>query len=148
MDDNDRKLINLLQENARYSLKQLSEKVFLSSPAVAARISKLEHNGLILGYHASANYDRMGFHILAFINLVMQPKMKSDFTAFIQNVPNVLECHVVSGNYTMLMKAAFPSTTELDQFIAQVQRYGSTETHIVFSTPIQPRGIVLPMEEE
>ena len=63
MDHIDKKLLRLLQENARYSLKQLSERVYLSSPAVAARIDKLEREGVINGYHADANLDKMGYHI-------------------------------------------------------------------------------------
>ena len=54
----------------------------------------------------------------------------------------------VSGNYTMLIKAAFPSTVDLDRFIGQIQRYGTTETRIVFSTPVPARGILIPDSEE
>lgn len=148
MDRIDKKLLHLLQENARYSLKQLSEKVYLSSPAVAARIEKLERDGVITGYHAYANLDKMGYHITVFVNVEMSPKNKPQFIEFIQDVPNVLECNIVSGSYTMLLKAAFPSTTDLDEFIGNVQKYGATETHIVFSTPVPARGILKKEEAE
>ena len=143
MDRIDKKLLRLLQENARYSLKQLSEKVFLSSPAVAARIQKLEDDGIISGYHADISLDKMGYHITAFINLEMTPKQKAEFLPFISRVPNVIECNTVSGNYTMLMKVSFPSTTDLDVFIGQLQKFGHTETQIVFSVPVPHRGIVV-----
>ena len=148
MDHIDKKLIRLLQENARYSLKQLSERVYLSSPAVSARIEKLERDGIIKGYHANADLDKMGYHITVFVNLEMNPKQKPAFIDFIREIPNVLECNIVSGNYTMLIKAAFPSTVDLDRFIGQIQRYGTTETHIVFSTPVPTRGIFIPDTEE
>lgn len=61
MDDIDRKILKLLQENARMSLKTIAEKTFLSSPAVSARIEKLEKDGVIAGYHAC------NFHIICFI---------------------------------------------------------------------------------
>ena len=113
MDKIDKKLLRLLQENARYSLKQLSEKVYLSSPAVAARIEKLEEEGIITGYHADISLDKMGYHITAFINLEMTPKQKASFIPFIAEVPNVIECNTVSGGSTsMLMKVSFPSTSE------------------------------------
>ena len=70
MDDNDIKLISLLQDNARNTLKKLSEQIFLSSPAVAARIEKLQRDGIITGYHADVNYEKLGYHIIAFINTV------------------------------------------------------------------------------
>lgn len=147
MDHIDNKLLRLLQENARYSLKQLSERVFLSSPAVAARIDKLEHEGVIKGYHANVDLDKMGYHITVFVNLEMSPKQKPAFIDYIQTVPNVMECNIVSGNYTMLIKAAFPSTVDLDRFIGRIQKFGTTETHIVFSTPVPVRGIITPEEE-
>jgi Lrp/AsnC family leucine-responsive transcriptional regulator len=143
MDRIDKKLLRLLQENARYSLKQLSEKVFLSSPAVAARIQKLEDDGIISGYHADISLDKMGYHITAFINLEITPKQKAEFLPFISRVPNVIECNTVSGNYSMLMKVSFPSTTDLDVFIGQLQKFGHTETQIVFSVPVPHRGIVV-----
>ena len=59
MDDIDRKILKLLQENARMSLKTIAEKTFLSSPAVSARIEKLEKDGVIAGYHAA--YHRLLF---------------------------------------------------------------------------------------
>ncbi len=143
MDKIDRKLLKLLQENARYSLKQLSERVYLSSPAVAARIEKLEEEGIITGYHADVSFDKMGYHITAFINLEMAPKQKAAFLPFITAVPNVIECNTVSGNYTMLMKVSFPSTSDLDVFIGQLQKFGHTETQIVFSVPVAHRGLVI-----
>lgn len=148
MDRIDKKLLRLLQENARYSLKQLSEKVFLSSPAVAARIQKLEDDGIISGYHADISLDKMGYHITAFINLEMTPKQKAEFLPFISRVPNVIECNTVSGNYSMLMKVSFPSTTDLDVFIGQLQKFGHTETQIVFSVPVPHRGIVVSGADE
>ena len=150
MDDNDIKLICLLQENARYTLKKLSEQIYLSSPAVAARIEKLQREGIITGYHADVNYEKLGYHIIAFINVEMSPKEKPGFIAFAKEDPNVLECNIVSGSYTMLIKAAFRTTSEMDRFISKVQRYGSTETHVVLSTPISPRAIMIQagLEEE
>ena len=143
MDRIDRALVKYLQENAGYSLKQLSEKVFLSSPAVAARIEKLQREGIITGFHADIALDKIDYHIVAFINVEMAPKDKPAFILFIKDEPSVLECNIVSGSYTMLLKAAFQSTVDMDRFISKVQRYGSTETHIVFSTPIPARTIMM-----
>ena len=141
IDKIDIKILSLLQENARYPLKVLAEKVFLSSPAVSARIERLEKQGYISGYHASVSPLALGFHITAFINLTLEPHQKVDFYPFIEACPNVLECNCVTGNYSMLIKVCFPSTQELDHFINQLQTFGKTETQIVFSTPVEPRGI-------
>lgn len=141
MDNIDKKILHLLQENARYPLKHLASKVFLSSPAVSARIERLEKSGIISGYHAQVTPVALGFHITAFIHMALDPKRKPEFYPFIDACPNVLECNCVTGAYSMLIKVCFPSTMELDTFIGQLQKYGNTETQIVFSTPVQPRGI-------
>jgi len=143
MDAIDVKILTLLQENARYPLKYLAEKVYLSSPAVSARIERLEKQGIISGYHVSLNPIVLGYHITAFINLTLEPKQKPDFYPFIESCPNVLECNCVTGAYSMMIKVCFPSTQELDGFIGQLQTFGRTETQIVFSTAVQPRGLKL-----
>ena len=109
MDDIDRKILKLLQENARMSLKTIAEKTFLSSPAVSARIERLEKDGIIGGYHAYVDPMKLGYHILAFINLDVVPEDKPKFYAYANDVPNVLECSCVTGEYSMLMKVAFQS---------------------------------------
>ena len=134
MDSIDLKLISLLQKNARMPLKQLAEQVYLSSPATAARIERLEREGIISGYHASVNLKKLGFPVIAFINLELRPDQKPEFYPFICSHPNVLECSCVTGHFAMHIKVAFDSTENLDQFIGNIQKYGSTETQIVFST--------------
>lgn len=141
MDKIDQKLISLLQQNARTPLKQLAQQVFLSPPATATRIEKLEKQGIINGYQAKIDQIRLGFHITAFINLEMTPSLKPKFYPFINECPNVIECNCVTGDYSMLVKVAFPSTMELDTFIGQLQEFGNTSTQIVFSTPVEHRGI-------
>lgn len=141
MDKIDATLISELQKNARVPIKTLTGKVFLSSPAISSRIEKLEKQGLINGYHASINPDKLGYHIKAFINLQMSPNQKPEFYPFIRSCPNVVECDCVTGTYSMLIKVVYHSTVELDEFIGRLQKFGPTETQIVFSTPVEARGI-------
>lgn len=141
MDQIDKQLLIMLQENARVPLKQLAEKVYLSSPAAAARISRLEKQGIIKGYHTNIDWLKLGYHITAFINLEVAPSQKPDFYPFIKACPNVMECNCVTGNYSMLIKVCFQSTMDLDVFIGEVQKFGKTSTQIVFSTAVEHRGI-------
>lgn len=143
MDKIDLALIAALQENARIPIKSLTQKVFLSSPAISTRIEKLERQGYINGYHAAINQYELGYHIKAFINLQMSPNQKPEFYPFIRQCPNVVECNCVTGSYSMLIKVITHSTTELDEFIGRLQHFGLTETQIVFSTPVEPRGVML-----
>lgn len=134
MDKTDFTLIKELQKNARAPLKTLANNVFLSSPATAARIERLEGDGIIEGYSAKINHKKLGFPIMAFINVGIHPQDKPTFYPFIQSHPNVLECYCVTGNYSMILKVMFESTESLDSFINQIQVFGNTQTQIVFST--------------
>ena len=121
LDNIDRKIIEMLQKNARTPVKEIAKEVFLSSPAVSARIEHLEKTGLITGYHAQVNPVFLGYHIKSFI-----------------------ECNCVTGDYSMLIEVAFRSTMELDHFINELQQFGRTKTLIVFSTSVEHRD--LPVE--
>ena len=141
MDNIDRKILTILQQNARTPLKVIAEQVFLSSPAVSARIERLESAGYILGYQAQLSCAAMGYQIKAFINLELEPSQKPEFYPYIEGCPNVMECDCVTGDYSMFIKVFFHTTQELDQFINQLHRFGRTRTQIVFSTPVEHRGI-------
>ena len=73
LDHIDAKILNLLRENARMPLKEIAEHVFLSSPAVSARIERLEKEGYITGYQVKLNPALLGYPIKAFINLEVEP---------------------------------------------------------------------------
>lgn len=148
MDKIDLKIIELLQKNARFPLKHLAEEVFLSTPAVSSRIEKLQEAGIITGYTANIDSIKLGYNIKAFINLEVSPKQKPEFYPFIKSCPNVLECNCVTGKYSMLIKVAYHTTEELDAFINEIQKFGNTETQIVFSTAVEHRGINLSKDEE
>ena len=148
MDNIDRKILTILQQNARTPLKVIAEQVFLSSPAVSARIERLESAGYILGYQAQLSCAAMGYEIKAFINLDMDPQRKPEFYPYIQSCPHVVECNCVTGDYSMLIEVLFGTTQELDQFINHLQQFGRTRTQIVFSTPVEHRGVPVAEPEE
>ena len=143
IDEIDRKIMNLLQEDARMPIKEIAEHVFLSSPAVSTRISNLEKHGIITGYHAVLSPMALGYYIKSFICLELDPKDKKEFYPFIQRKENVIECNCVTGDYSMLIEGLFHTTNELDQFINEIHRFGKTRTLIVFSTSVEHRGIVV-----
>lgn len=142
MDTIDKKLVSILVKNARIPLKQLAAEIFLSSPAAFARLERLEQEGIITGYHAGVNRKRLGYNITAFVNVAMLPEHKGAFASFVESCPNVLECHHVAGQYSMLLKVCFGDTQELSLFISDIQRFGSTQTQVVFSTLVPPREVL------
>ncbi len=148
MDHIDAQIIDLLQANARTPLKVIADKVFLSSPAVSARIDRLEKAGILTGYHAQVSPCALGYLIKAFINLEVEPGQKPEFYPYIADCPNVVECNCVTGDYAMLIEVVFHTTQELDQFIGRLQRFGRTRTQIVFSTSVEHRGVPVSAPEE
>ena len=148
MDSVDEKIIQLLHKNARTSIKDIASQVFLSSPAVTARIDRLEKIGIIRGYHAQIDPEALGYRIKAFVNLEMEPSKKTEFYAYVENVPNVIECNCVTGDYAMLLQVEFWNTNELDHFVNELQRFGKTKTQIVFSTSVEHRNLPIRNPEE
>ena len=141
MDYIDKQLVTLLCENARTPLKVLAEAVGLSSPAVSTRLSRLESTGLIVGYSARVSLPAAGCPIKAYVSLEIIPEQKPEVLEFIKKCPNVLECDCVTGDYSLIIKTAFPHTEDLDKFIGDLQHFGRTETHIVFANYIPPREV-------
>ena len=147
LDHIDEQIIKLLHANARIPLKTIASQVFLSSPAVSARIERLEQAGIISGYSAKINPAELGYHIKAFINLEVNPDQKKEFYPYIKRCNNVVECNCVTGDYAMLIEVMFKSTEELDHFIGELQTFGSTKTQIVFSTSVEHRGVPIADDE-
>jgi len=137
LDEIDKKILNRLRQNGRISLKELSSEVFLTMPAVSARIEKLEKEGLIRGYHASVDMEKLGYGIKAFILITVKPEDHKQFYEFARGEKYILECSHITGNYSMILKAVFPTTAMLDEFVGRLQAFGMTETHIVFSTAVE-----------
>ena len=134
LDEIDVKILNMLKKNARTPLKELSAEVFLTTPAVSARIEKLEKDGYIKGYHAALDMEKLGYGIKAFILITVQPEENQKFYDFVKDQRCVLECSHITGPYSMILKVVFPTTTLLDEFLGKLHVFGKTQTQVVFST--------------
>ena len=141
LDKIDRKILNILMVQAKKPLKEIAEAVFLSIPAVSARIEKMEREGYILGYQAEINPVLMGYGARAFIQLEVPQEKKEQFYQYASSHPQVMECNCVTGEYSMLLQVCFPSMEDLEHFTGELQQFGKARTHVVFSTPVRHRGI-------
>ena len=148
LDKIDKKILNILQENARASIKDIAAQVFLSSPAVSARMERMEQEGIIEGYHLKLNYDAIGYPIRSFIRVEIEPKQRNEFYPFIEASHNVLCCNCITGDFSMLVETMFESTEALDAFILELQKFGRTNTQIVFTTAVERREIRFQEEKE
>lgn len=119
LDRIDRRILNLLQRHGRMSMTELGEQVGLSTSPCSERVKRLEKQGYISGYHAHVNPAKLGRSLLVFIEITLSQKSPQIFEAVrreLAHLPEVLECHLVSGSFDYLIKArlgAMPDYREL-----------------------------------
>ena len=142
LDNIDRKIISLLQENARMTLKEIASRIYLSSPAASARMERLEKEGYITGFHASVNRELMGYHIRAFITLALHAGLKETFIREVMQCPNVVECNCITGDYALLLGVGYAKMEDLEKFVGGLQKYGKTRTQIVCATAVAHRELL------
>lgn len=140
-------LVDTLQHNAKQSLAVLGEQVGLTAPAVLERIRKLEQRGVIRGYHAQIDARAVGLDIASFIGVgVRDPACITGVEAWVVERPEILECHHVTGNYTLLIKAKVRNTSALESLINAIRAcegVTGTDTMVVFSTSVERVSVAL-----
>jgi Lrp/AsnC family leucine-responsive transcriptional regulator len=131
LDTIDYKLLDLLQHNARATQLEMAAVVGLSQPAVAERMRKLEQESIITGYTARVDGRKLGKDIIAFIGVrIEHPKYNEGFARRILALPDVLECHRITGPDSYLLKVVTEDTHSLDRLISDLLRHipGVTRT--------------------
>ncbi len=152
LDAIDLQILELLQDQGRVPLVKLGEQVGLSSPSVIDRVKKLEDNGIITGYHASVDARKLGKDVTAFIGVsIAHPKAVVAFEHTIEMLEDVLECHHVTGEYTLLLKIKTNNTASLERLISSIRSIegvSRTETMVVLSTHTERATISVAAIEE
>ena len=138
------KLLELLQENARRSFSELGRMVGLSSPAVAERVRRLEEAGVITGYHAAIDPAKIGVALLAFMRLSDVGDRGERVATLAREMPEVLECHRVTGEDSFILKIAAASITHLETLIDRLTPYGQVTTALVLSSAVEWRALERP----
>lgn len=146
MDSIDRHILQTLQDDARLSWAELGRLVGLSAPAAAERVRRLEHDGVIVGYHAQVDLKRAGYDIVAFIRLTSPPELARQLEHLAASLPEVLEFHRVTGTEGFVLKVAGRSVEHLERVIIELLPYGQTTTSIVLQSPVTWRRIDFPAE--
>lgn len=143
IDELDLKILRLLQNDARISFKSIAERVFVSTPTVAARIDELTERGIIKGYYTEIDNSVFENVIKAYIDMEVSPSAKEKLYEYLRSSPQVTECSRVTGEYSLLIKVLFKNTLDMDKFLNELQHYGRTKTQIVFSSVIDHRGVII-----
>ncbi len=107
MDETDLKILRLLQQNAQLTIKEIAAQINLSLTPVHDRIKKLEESGVIEKYVAILHKKKLGKPLMVYCNVTLDRQVQEHFVAFneaIGQMPEVVECNVVSGNFDYLLK--------------------------------------------
>jgi Lrp/AsnC family leucine-responsive transcriptional regulator len=139
IDDTDRQLLALLQNDDRLSLAELGKNVGLAPSSVNERIKRLTTRGVIEGFHAHVVPESLGLDLLAFVFVGWSnPATEAPFLARVAASAAVLECHHVTGSWNYLLKVRLPNTRDLERFLGQVIKevkgVERTETIIALSS--------------
>jgi len=138
LDATDVAILDLLQRNCKQPLAEIGKHVGLTAPSVVERIHKLEEAGVIVGYVALLEARALGKDVTAFIGVsISHPRAFDLFEKEVERAADVLECHHVTGQHTLLLKVKTNSTSTLEDLIStirSIEGVDRTETMVVLST--------------
>ncbi len=122
LDKIDLKILDILQREGRISNAELARRIALSQPATHARLKRLEQSGVIRSYLAVLDREKLGFEMLCFVHVILekhQPDWVKTFHANVMNMPEVVECYHVTGEFDYLLKVVMRHRRELEEFLVE-----------------------------
>ncbi|MBO5564276.1 MAG: Lrp/AsnC family transcriptional regulator [Lachnospiraceae bacterium] len=134
MDRTDIQIINLLQNNARMSTKEIAQTVSLSAPAAAERITRLKESGVIESFTADINDAKMGNSVSAYVLMNVPPAQYESFCAFCEKEPSIVEHHHIIGINNALLRVRVADTNALEALLSRTREFGLSNTSVLLST--------------
>jgi len=140
MDIQDRLILNLLQKEGRCSYAVIGKQVGLSVTAIKDRIDKLQNAGILKNFSIDVDECKIGYSVLGFISVAIdRPEDCPVFEQAMQTLPQVQECHHITGGFNYLIKVVAKDMAALEELLSTRIKLagivGRTETAIVFSSP-------------
>jgi len=148
LDPIDRKILGLLQENAKIPQAKVAKVVGLTAPSVNERIRKLEQGGYIRGYVAILDERKLGRDITAFVEVFIEhPKFEGGFIEAVNALDEVLECHHITGEFSLLLKVRVEDMAAFRRLLIEklnaIRGVRQTRTLMVLATAKEQRRIKL-----
>src|ERR1051325_11175021 len=144
LDDVNVRLLKELQQDPRLTMSELGRRVAMSAPAVTERVRRMEEAGIILGYRLDINPVPLGLPITVYVRVRPNPGQLPRVAELARQIPEVVECHRITGEDCFILKVHIPGIEQLDRLLDRFLLYGSTTTSIVQSTPVPLRVPPLP----
>ncbi|HCN87644.1 MAG TPA: AsnC family transcriptional regulator [Oxalobacteraceae bacterium] len=140
LDAMDAKILDILQADARTTLAEIGRRIHMSQPAVAERVRRMEAADIISGYHARVNPAALGYAITAFIRVARRAH-ETPVEVVAAQVPEIIECHSITGDDCSIVKVVASSVTALEKVIIELTRCGVTSTSLILSSVIERKSI-------
>lgn len=147
LDRTDWRLLAELQRDGRASYAELARAVAMSASAVAERVRRLEEAGVIAGYRATVEPERVGLTVMAFVRLRYPTGNYRPFHALLDSTPEIVEAHHVTGEDCFVLKVLARSMRHLEEITGRISGLGSVTTSVVYSSPLHGRTIAPPSAE-
>lgn len=139
LDGTDKAIIELLLRDSRVSLRTIGAQVGLTAPAVRDRILRLEDVGIIESFSIRLNPRPLGFPLEAILRVEPLPGKLRPVETTLQNMPEVVECSVVTGEDCFVARLMLRDISELDRLLGPLHDIARTKTSIVHRQPVPPR---------
>jgi Lrp/AsnC family leucine-responsive transcriptional regulator len=137
-------LIRLLQEDPRTNIAELARRVGMSAPSVKERLTRLEEAGVIRGYTLALDPGALGWPITAYVRIRPMPGQLSKIAKLAASMPEVAECHRITGEDCFILKVYLASIDSMDSVLDRFLVFGQTTTSLVQSSPVPLRQPPLP----
>ena len=144
LDRTDWRLLDELQRDGRASYADLARAVAMSPSAVAERVRRLEEAGVIAGYRATVDPERVGLSVMAFVRLRYPTGNYRPFHALLDSTPEVVEAHHVTGEDCFVLKVIVGSMRDLEAVTGRIAGLGPVTTSVVYSSPLAGRAVAAP----
>lgn len=143
-DSVDAAILSALQLDGRQSVTDLARSINMSHSATADRIRRLEDAGVITGYRAHIDPERLGYTILAYLRLRYPNSNYKPLHDLLAELPEITEAHHVTGDDCFIMKVVATNMRHLEQITGKVGGLGSVTTSVAYSSPLAPRPLLPP----
>ncbi|WEX11247.1 Lrp/AsnC family transcriptional regulator [Chelativorans sp. AA-79] len=140
LDGYDRKMLSLLQEDARLTNNDLSERVNLSASQCSRRRQKLEEEGIIKGYRAILDRDRLGLSLVNIISVTLATHNRDNarrFAELVSRLPEIQEAYALTGEMDYILKVVTPDLKSLSDFVNEVLLPHESVQHVKTAIALQ-----------
>ncbi|MCL9816189.1 Lrp/AsnC family transcriptional regulator [Natronocalculus amylovorans] len=144
LDDTDRAILRILQENARTPFSEIARRIEMSSATVHDRVGRLEDAGVINGYHADVDAKKVGYGVSALVGLRVEQGREEDALSRLREIDGVQAIHLTTGEWDVMLRVYAKDTDALRDLmfdnVAAMDGFSRSQTMIILGTDYESAG--------